>query len=81
MSYKWTNASELAEYLYCRRAWRYKNVQGLNSANIRHMERGTRYHAGHGRRVRSLPWLRRLAYMLVFAALALLVFQFAVGAW
>jgi hypothetical protein len=81
MSYKWTNASELAEYLYCRRAWWFKNVQGLDSANVRHMRSGSRYHSRHGRRVGSLPWLRRVAYLLIFAAVALLVFQLAAGVW
>ena len=81
MSYKWVNASELAEYLYCRRAWWYKNVQGMDSANVRRMESGSRFHALHARRVRSLPWLRGLAYLLVFAAVALLIFQLAAGSW
>jgi hypothetical protein len=79
MSQKWTNASELAEYLYCRRAWWYKNVHGLSSANVRRMEMGSTYHARHERRVRRLPWLRGLAYLLIFAAVAIAVFQLAVG--
>lgn len=81
MSYKWINASELSEYLYCRRAWWYKNVKGLNSANMRRMESGSRFHQRHGGRVRRLPLLRGLAYLLIFAAVAIVVFQFAVGNW
>ena len=79
MSQKWTSASELAEYLYCRRAWWYKNVRGLNSANIRRMESGSRFHARHGNRVRRLPWLRGFAYLLIFTAVAVLVFQLVIG--
>lgn len=79
MSHKWTNASELAEYLYCRRAWWYKNVRGLDSANIRRMETGSRYHTQHGSRVRRLPWLRGFAYVMIFAAVAVLVFQLVIG--
>ena len=79
MSHKWTNASELGEYLYCRRAWWYKNVRGLDSANIRRMEAGSKFHARHGKRVRRLPWLRGLAYLLIFVAVAVAVFQFVIG--
>jgi len=79
MSQKWTNASELAEYLYCRRAWWYKNVRGLDGANIRRMETGSKYHVQHGKRVRRLPWLRGFAYFLIFTAVAIVVFQFVTG--
>lgn len=79
MSEKWTNASELAEYLYCRRAWWYKNVRGLNSANIRRMQTGSRFHRQHGKRLRRLPWLRTLAYLLIFSAVAIVVFQLVTG--
>jgi hypothetical protein len=79
MSHKWTNASELAEYMYCRRAWWYKNVKGLDGAKIQRMETGSKYHARHGNRVRRLPWLRGLAYLLIFTAVAIVVFQLAIG--
>ena len=79
MSYKWINASELSEFLYCRRAWWYKQVRGQTGANIRQMESGSQYHRQHGRRVRRLPWARGLAYVLIFAAVALAVFQFLAG--
>ena len=75
MSYKWINASELAEYAYCRRAWWLRHVRGLKSANVRRMESGTAYHRRHGRRVQGVPWLRRLAYALIFIAVFVLVFQ------
>jgi len=79
MSEKWTNASELAEYLYCRRAWWYKNVRGLDSANIRRLQTGSRFHRQHGKRLRWLPWLRTLAYLLIFSAVAIVVFQLVTG--
>jgi hypothetical protein len=79
MSYKWTNASELGEYLYCRRAWWYKNIHRLKSANMPHMQSGSRFHATHGRRVRRLPWLRGLAYVLIFLAILISVFQLVSG--
>jgi ferric-dicitrate binding protein FerR (iron transport regulator) len=79
MSQKWTSASELAEYEYCRRAWWYKNVRELKSTNLRRMQAGSQYHRRHGRRVRRLPWLRGFAYVLIFAAVAVLVFQIIVA--
>ncbi len=79
MSYKWVNASELAAYQYCRRAWWYGQVEGHSSAHIRRMERGSRYHLRHGRRVRRVPWLRGLAYVLLFTAVAFAVFQLIIG--
>jgi hypothetical protein len=79
MSYKWTNASELGEYLYCHRAWWYKNIRSLKSANARRMQSGTKFHARHDRRVRRLPWLRSLAYVLIFVAILISVFQLVSG--
>ncbi len=79
MSYKWTKVSELSEYLYCRRAWWYKQVRGLEGANVRRLRTGSRYHAQHEKRVRRLPWLRRLAYLLLFTAVTLIVFQLLAG--
>lgn len=79
MSYKWINASELAEHAYCRRAWWLRHVQGLRAANTRELARGKAYHRGHGRRALGAPWLRRLAYALIFAAIFLLVFRFWLG--
>ena len=65
-------ASEIGEYLYCRRAWWLRHVQGLESANEAVMAEGTEAHAGHGRLVGAAAALRALA-LLVFVA-ALLVF-------
>lgn len=79
MSYKWINASELAEYAYCRRAWWLRHVRGLRSGNVRRMESGSAYHRGHGRRVRGAPWLRRMAYALIFVAVFLVIFQVLLG--
>ena len=80
MSHKWTNASELGEYLYCNRAWWYKNVRRLKSDNALRMHSGSKFHAVHSKRVRRLPWLRKFAYALIAAAIFIIVFQLlAVG--
>jgi hypothetical protein len=81
MSQKWINASELGEYLYSRRAWWYKNVRGLKGANVRRMRSGRQFHAMHSRRVRRLPWVRGLAYALIFFAVLISVFQLLIGNW
>ena len=62
-------ASELGEYLYCRRAWWLHHVEGLASANQGVMAEGTAVHAGHGRLVAVAAGLRWLALLLFGAAL------------
>ena len=63
-------ASEIGEYLYCRRAWWLHQVQGLVSANQPQLAAGTETHAGHGRLVGAADTLRLLA-LLLFGAGAL----------
>ena len=75
MSYPWIRASEIAEYVYCNRAWWLKQAKGWQTANTRPLAAGSRYHNKHGNQVRQVPWLRRLAYVLLFCAVAFLVFQ------
>ncbi len=68
-------ASEIGEYLYCRRAWWLRHVQGLESANQPVMAEGTEAHAGHGRLVGVAAALRTLALLLFAAALLLFLVQ------
>ena len=68
-------ASEVGEYVFCRRAWWLRHSQGLASANVRELAEGTAAHAGHGRQVALAGALagalRGLAALLVVAALLL----------
>ena len=64
-------ASEIGEYVYCHRAWWLRHVQGLESANVRELARGTAAHAAHGRLV-SLAFMLRLAAALAIIAALLL---------
>lgn len=64
-------ASEIGEYVFCRRAWWLRYTRGLASANVRALAEGTAAHAGHGRRVGASVLLRGLAVLLLLAALAL----------
>lgn len=79
MSYQWIRASEIAEYVYCRRAWWLKRTQGAASQNVRRLEDGNRHHREHGRAVGRSVWLQRAAYAVVFLAVAVLVFQLLSG--
>lgn len=63
-------ASEIGEYLYCRRAWWLGRVQGVASANVRELAAGTSAHRRHGRAVLAAGCLQLLAYAsLLLAAL------------
>lgn len=75
MSYPWIRASEISEYVYCRRSWWLKRVQGLKPRDRRALRAGSGYHRQHGGLVRRVVWLRRIAYLLIFVAVAFIVFQ------
>ncbi len=63
-------ASEIGEYVYCKRAW-WLRLQGYESANVRELAAGTSLHERHGRAVLAGGCLRTAAYLLLLAALAL----------
>jgi len=72
MNERWIKASEIGEYLYCQRAWWYR-LQGAESANVRELAMGSDLHARHGGALRFASWQRSLAYLLIAAALAILL--------
>ncbi|PID86676.1 MAG: hypothetical protein CSA11_06685 [Chloroflexi bacterium] len=76
MSDQWIRASEISNYVYCRRAWWLQRTQGYASQNVRELRMGTRFHKQHGRTwLRSL-WGQRLAYVLLFLFVVFVTFQF-----
>jgi hypothetical protein len=75
MSYPWIRASEIGEYVYCRRSWWLRRVRAVASTNVAQMRAGTQHHQRHGRLVERSIWLRRLAYVALFCAVAMLVFE------
>jgi CRISPR/Cas system-associated exonuclease Cas4 (RecB family) len=79
MSYQWIRASEISDYLYCRRAWWLKRVRGQASQNEAALTTGTYHHQQHGRSVQRSIWSRRLAYAILFMAVALITFQILMG--
>jgi CRISPR/Cas system-associated exonuclease Cas4 (RecB family) len=67
-------ASEIGSHLYCRRAWWYRK-QGLESENQAELAAGTELHMQHGRNVLAAGLLQAAGYVLLLAAIALLVYQ------
>lgn len=74
-----TNASELGEFAYCRRAWWLSRVQGLRSTNLQALTQGRALHEAHGHRawrsarlqhIATLAWL--FALLLIGAGIGLL---------
>ena len=75
MSDKWIRASEISNYVYCRRAWWLQRTQGYASENLRELSQGTAYHQQHGRSLLTTILVRRLAYGLLFVLVAYVTFQ------
>jgi hypothetical protein len=65
-------ASDIGTYLYCRRAWMYRN-DGVESENRAEMATGTELHRRHGRKVLVAGLLRTLGLILLLIAMILLV--------
>ena len=65
-------ASDIGSYLFCARAWRYRQ-KGVEPSNQAEMTAGTELHRAHGRTVIASGLTRALALILLLAALALLV--------
>jgi hypothetical protein len=65
-------ASDIGNYLYCRRAWWYKK-QGVESENKAELAAGTELHHKHGRKVLAASLIRTLGLVLLLAALTMLV--------
>jgi CRISPR/Cas system-associated exonuclease Cas4 (RecB family) len=68
-------ASDIGNYLYCRRAWWYRK-QGVESSNQAELNAGTDLHRQHGRKVLAASLLRTFALFLVLIALVLLAIYF-----
>lgn len=79
MSERWIRASEIGDYLYCRRSWWLKRNQGVASQNVRALRQGTQHHKAHGQLVQQSIWMRRAAYVLIFLVVALATYQFMSG--
>jgi len=65
-------SSDIGNYLYCRRAWMYRQ-QGFESDNQAELASGTELHRKHGRKVMASGVSRTLGFILLLLALVLLV--------
>ena len=77
MSDESIRASEIAEYVYCRRAW-WLRRSGLRNDNVRQLVAGTEHHQAHGGLVRRARRFRLAFYVmltLAFVALVVTVLQ------
>ena len=62
-------ASEIGEYVFCRRAWWYHYIVGLASSNQDKMQAGTTKHVEHGQQVQRADMLKRAAFVLLAVAI------------
>ena len=62
-------ASEIGEYVFCRRAWWLRRVRGFRPANARELAEGAATHARHGWLVGLSSALRVAALIFFLAAL------------
>ncbi|MBI3172336.1 MAG: hypothetical protein HYZ25_01355 [Chloroflexi bacterium] len=69
-------ASDIGNYLYCRRAWWYRK-QGVPSENKAELAAGTDLHRRHGRKVLAAGLLRGAAMFLLLIAFVLLTVYLA----
>jgi len=67
-----TRASEIGNYLYCRRSWWYRK-KGFESANQAEMAAGTELHHRHGRKALASSLSQTFGLILFLGALILLV--------
>ncbi len=58
------NASEIAQFAYCPRAWWLCRVEGIEPQNTEALRRGQTIHRRHFRGVRRISLLRAAAYLL-----------------
>ncbi len=63
-------ASEIGEYLFCKRAW-WLRSQGIESENRRALDAGTAEHGDYARRVALSGCLRTAAFVLFLAAVTI----------
>ena len=67
-------ASEIGSFLYCRRAWWYRQ-QGIEAENQAELAAGTAHHRSHSRQTAAAGLLCALGWLLLLAALATVVVE------
>lgn len=75
---RFINASEVASFLYCRRAWAFQR-EGAPSTREPERRAGTAYHVPHGEKVATGERTGALSRALLVIAIVLLLFGLAVA--
>lgn len=73
------NASEIGNYVYCRRSWWYA-LQGIPSGNQRSLAEGKATHRKIGRQIRQAKLIRRVLIALLILLIAVLLIYILQGA-
>ncbi|MEM7348152.1 MAG: hypothetical protein AAF485_28305 [Chloroflexota bacterium] len=74
-------ASELAHYSFCQRAWWLSNVQQLTGSTQPQRSRGTAWHKTHAKRVKAISLWRRASYFLLGGGIFLIVISGIILLW
>jgi CRISPR/Cas system-associated exonuclease Cas4 (RecB family) len=74
MSYRTFHASEIGEYLYCRRAWWLRHSGEQQSYNVDELDAGNAYHHEHHRAVTRTNFAARFALILIFVTVGVVAF-------
>ena len=69
-------ASEIAEYVYCKRAWWLRRVQEIPISDSSNLQYGTSVHLNHNKRVKHALGLQYCGYLLVVIGVFAAIFLF-----
>ena len=69
---RYIRASEIGEYMYCRRAWWLHHSEGLEPAGRERRDRGVALHVQHGRQVWTAQLLLLTSLVLIIVAVTML---------
>lgn len=79
MSYQWIRASEIGDYVYCRRSWWLRRVRSVAPINQAQLQAGVEHHRQHNALLYRSILVRRVALVVLFLAVAVLVFELLKG--
>ena len=66
-------ASEISQYVFCPRAWWWREIEGIEPEDAERLAQGTQFHRRYSGRVILLERLWILAWALLAVALCLLI--------
>lgn len=68
-------ASEIGDYVYCKKQWHLKRVEGVRPAQfqLKRMAKGTRHHQEHWKQVSKVARNEQIILALIAASVTLIV--------